>query len=65
MPTPIDSQGHTKPCRLFAMTNEIWTILGVGIALASLIVSGRRGFKSDINALATRASKRLKMGRLA
>ena len=36
------------------MTPEMWTIIGVGIALAGLIISGQRGLKSDINALAMR-----------
>ena len=36
------------------MAPEMWTIVGVGIALAGLIVSGQRSLKSDINALGTR-----------
>ena len=31
------------------MTPEIWTILGVGVALAGLIFSGLRGLRADLN----------------
>ena len=36
------------------MTPEMWTITGVGVALAGLIISGQRGLKSAISTLATR-----------
>ena len=50
----LPEQAYQEPCRLLTMTPEMWTIIGVGVALAGLIISGQRGLKSDIRTLATR-----------
>lgn len=35
------------------MTPEIWTIIGVGVALAGLILTGQRSIRKDIGELRT------------
>ena len=41
------------------MTPEIWTILGVGIALAGLTFSGLRGLRADLNGRMDRLDVRM------
>ena len=41
------------------MTPEIWTIIGVGVALAGLSFSGLRGLRADLNERMDRLDARM------